>query len=149
MMGMIGRVSGNGVMGVGMNEAMINSLKPEIQSEDNSWALTQDKIEEKRRKGRIRSKITRERRKAYILQLEEKVKHLESENFRLQNLLIKYRKENIDNDLRTMIETINFNKRNVSEKIKLLGHRKSDKEEQIKLDKEFEGISIGIQEKFK
>jgi len=67
------------------------------------------KIEEKRRKGRIRSQITRKRKKEYLQLLEEKIKKLENENFRLQNLLLNYRKENfemIDDESKTLVQTI-------------------------------------------
>jgi len=54
-------------------------------------------IEEKRRKGRLRSKTSRDRRKNYISTLENRVKSLERENFRLQSIIMKYRKENWEN----------------------------------------------------
>ncbi|CAI2371258.1 unnamed protein product [Moneuplotes crassus] len=54
-------------------------------------------IEEKRRKGRIRAKNSRIRRKNYLVELQNKICALEKENFRLQNLLIAYRREKFEN----------------------------------------------------
>ena len=54
-------------------------------------------IEERRRKGRLRSKESRDRRKVYISNLEERIKFLENENFRLQSIILKYRRENFEN----------------------------------------------------
>ena len=47
-------------------------------------------------KGRLRSKNSRDRRKNYISNLEKKIKSLENENFRLQSIILKYRKDNWD-----------------------------------------------------
>ena len=63
--------------------------------ETDSTNIDPKSIEERRRRGRIRSKISRTRRKEYIEELERKVKTLETENFRLQSLIIGYRKENM------------------------------------------------------
>ena len=68
-----------------------------------------NKIEEKRKKGKIRSKITRKGKKEYLQLLEEKIKKLENENFRLQNLLLNYRKENFemkDDESKTLVQKI-------------------------------------------
>mmetsp|Transcript_21790 Transcript_21790/g.19313 ORF Transcript_21790/g.19313 Transcript_21790/m.19313 type:complete len:161 (+) Transcript_21790:91-573(+) len=85
----------------------LESLHEEEVSQDIS-----DK-EEKRRKGRIRSKRSRDRKKEYFDELENKIKKLEKENFRLQNLLIQYRKENIENfddDSQAIVKEFNFEK---------------------------------------
>lgn len=53
----------------------------------------QKTIQEKREKGRIRSKISRERRKAYVAKLENRIDHLEKENSRLQNIIVNLHSE--------------------------------------------------------
>ncbi|CAI2370792.1 unnamed protein product [Moneuplotes crassus] len=55
-----------------------------------------NKLEERRKRDRIRKQISRGRHKAYVEQLENKIKELEKENFRLQNLLVNYRSQDID-----------------------------------------------------
>ena len=78
------------------------------------------KVEEKRLKGRIRSKETRKRRKEYIVQLEEKVKKLESENFRLQNLLMNYRTENferIDDGQKSIMDKIQEHRNSLAQTV--------------------------------
>ena len=62
-------------------------------------------IEDKRMKSRIRSKKARIRKKIYIQELEDKVKYLEKENYRLQNLLVMYRREELN---KTSDETKNI-----------------------------------------
>jgi len=47
-------------------------------------------------RSRIRSKKARDRKKNYLKELEIKVKMLETENFRLQNLLIMTQKEKLN-----------------------------------------------------
>ena len=69
----------------------------------------QIKLRKNRRRGRIRSKISRDRKKSYIFELENRVKELEKENFRLQNLLVRYRNdriENTDSSTQTLIKDI-------------------------------------------
>ncbi|CAI2373415.1 unnamed protein product [Moneuplotes crassus] len=65
--------------------------------------------EERRMKGIIRSKRSRETKKQYIVSLEAKVKELEEENFRLQNILINYRSDklnDIDRKAKKLIDKI-------------------------------------------
>ncbi|CAI2371767.1 unnamed protein product [Moneuplotes crassus] len=50
-------------------------------------------IKEKRERGRINSKVSRQRKKQYVRELEEQVEELKKENLRLASLLVKY-KEN-------------------------------------------------------
>ena len=69
--------------------------KEEKEKKNNKTELPHS-IDEKRRRGRIRSKISRARRKEYVIELENKVKTLEAENFRLQSVIIGYRNENMD-----------------------------------------------------
>lgn len=70
---------------------------PSIQgSELPAQNLTGSKnLNRKRERGRLRSKASRDRKKIYLEQLEQRVKELENENFRLQNLLV-VRNEKID-----------------------------------------------------
>ena len=97
-----------------LDDEPVDSLQPETNSNLNCNTQAISKIEQKRKKGRIRSKETRERRKAYVQKLEEKAKKLESENFRLQNLLVNYRNENIlkvDDESRSLIRTMEDNRK--------------------------------------
>lgn len=55
-----------------------------------------NKLQSKRENCRKRSKRARDRKKAYYEELEIKIKHLEEENFRLQNLIVAYRAEKIN-----------------------------------------------------
>ena len=76
----------------------LHSHSNQMNSEDSSLKNTGvPSIEEKRRKGRLRSKCSRDRRRKYVSNLEEKVKSLENENFRLQSIIMKYRMENWEN----------------------------------------------------
>ena len=70
-------------------------------------------------KGRVRSKIAREKRKAYITQLERRIDQLENENSRLQNLLIRYnteKYEKIDSNTQGFVEDIQDHKIKILEK---------------------------------
>ncbi|CAI2370884.1 unnamed protein product [Moneuplotes crassus] len=53
-------------------------------------------IEEKRRRGKIRSKRSRDKKKLYYQDLENRIKELQKENFRLQNLVANYRSEKLE-----------------------------------------------------
>ena len=80
------------------DNALENILSKEEDVEEEPKVDINQRIEEKRRKSRIRSKAWRDRRNQYIKQLESKIKDLEAENFRLQSLLMNYRGENMDNE---------------------------------------------------
>ena len=83
---------------------------------------TTNKIEENRQRGRIRSKISRERRKAYVKELEDKIKELQKENFRLQNLLVRYQndKEKINPVMKTFADMFSDGKSEILEKLEEL-----------------------------
>jgi len=83
---------------------MKDDIKPSEPTEEDT-----NKIDSKRMKSRIRSRKARERKKIYIDELETKIRTLEAENSRLQNLLIQYKKEeslNTNEESQSLIEEI-------------------------------------------
>ncbi|CAI2373691.1 unnamed protein product [Moneuplotes crassus] len=70
-----------------------DSLSSETDQQKNKIDTS---IEERRRRGKIRSKKCRDKKKIYIQGLEEKIKELQKENFRLQNLVANYRNEKLE-----------------------------------------------------
>jgi hypothetical protein len=72
----------------GSNDAANTHLKEEDKDETlqvNSEGL--HSIQEKRQRGKIRSKKSRDRKKRYVEELETRVKELEKENIRLHNII--------------------------------------------------------------
>lgn len=69
--------------------------KEEIKKPNNTKPKkkTEAKLESKREGFRKRTRKSRDRKKIYIEELEERVKGLEMENFRLHHLLLIYRRE--------------------------------------------------------
>lgn len=98
----------------------VNELEPLAERMDSQESAAGDDVkpkkrkkqtlEEKRMKGRIRSRNTRARKKNYIESLEKKVKQLEEENFKLQNVILSYRSNQNKNPFRSAKwdETYNF-----------------------------------------
>ena len=85
-------------------------------SESHSSDKDPQSLEEKRRKSRIRSKNARVRKKEYIEHLEGKVKRLEKENFRLQSLILGYRRdtwENVEETSTTLMKEIDDIKKDI------------------------------------
>ncbi|CAI2373965.1 unnamed protein product [Moneuplotes crassus] len=71
--------------------------KESVSSEtDQHKSKVDTSIEERRRRGKIRSKRSRDKKKLYLQGLEEKIKELQKENFRLQNLVANYRSEKLE-----------------------------------------------------
>ncbi|CAI2371385.1 unnamed protein product [Moneuplotes crassus] len=69
----------------------------EIENISDSLPNNKDiSIEEKRKKGKIRSKRSRDKKKLYYQDLENRIKELQKENFRLQNLVANYRSEKLE-----------------------------------------------------
>ena len=62
-----------------------------IESETSTQNFS--KMESKRLKSKLRSKKSRERKKMYVTELENRIKDLEKENFRLRNQIEAFRKQ--------------------------------------------------------
>ncbi|CAI2371657.1 unnamed protein product [Moneuplotes crassus] len=73
-----------------------NETVNDLLKEREDMAKPGSKLEIKRERGKQRSKKSRDRKKAYIENLEQRIKELEAENFRLQNLIISYRNDKLD-----------------------------------------------------
>ena len=103
-------------------------------------------------RGRLRSKKTRERRKEYVAKLEERIKKLEEENFRLQNLLMNYRKENFENigDIaKPLVQSIDEHRIKVAEKVDSIQKENGTHLSQEDIHKEFKTITDSVHERFK
>ncbi|CAI2373211.1 unnamed protein product [Moneuplotes crassus] len=85
----------NEVLGASVTSSKLREIPAFEEIEAIEQSNKHKKLEERRQKGRIRSKATRENKKKYLQQLEHKVAELEQEKFRLQNLLISYRADKL------------------------------------------------------
>ncbi|CAI2373081.1 unnamed protein product [Moneuplotes crassus] len=103
----------NEVLGASVTSSKLSEIPAFEEIEAIEQSNKNKKLEERRQKGRIRSKATRENKKKYLQHLEGKVAELEQEKFRLQNLLISYRADklyDIGAGSKSPIENIQSNK---------------------------------------
>jgi len=90
--------------------------------------------------------------KGYIGQLEQKIKELESENFRLQNLLMRYREDNFEQageKPRSFVNDIKDHKKKILEKFVDLNTMKAKQNPEISIIDHFKQTSGEMMEKHK
>ncbi|CAI2372341.1 unnamed protein product [Moneuplotes crassus] len=113
------------------NEGVIPSIENKID------------INSKREKGKIRSRKSRARKKAYIEQLEAKIEKLEAENFRLQNLLVSYRNDKLEvlnKDSYNFMQSSQGLKNQSLERIAIFAPSELTKNEKLSVYQDFEEV---------